>query len=78
MHKTRSKSLEEITLVSRFRNLVRSSPNIALGETVACATCVVARRANIVGFCWLAQLTLNLGQDPLSQQMVLLPGLGPA
>ena len=75
MRKGRSKALEDITLVSGCRNLVLASPHIASSETVACGTRVVAERATSEGFCWLVQLTLNLGQDPLSQKMVLLPGL---
>ena len=60
--------LEEITLVFGCINLVLASPNTASGETVAYATQVVVKRASSVGFCWLAQLTLNLGQGPLSHQ----------
>jgi len=62
--------LKDTTLVSRCRNLVLASPHAALDETIAYDMWVVTERASSVGICWLAQLTLNLGQDPLSQQIV--------
>ncbi len=77
MCESRSKELEDTTLVFRCIELVISSPHTTLGEIASCATQVVSEKASSVGFLWLAQLTLNLGQDPLSQQMVSLLGLGP-
>lgn len=53
-----------MTLISRCRNLVLSSPRTASGETVACTTLVFAERASNVGICWLTQLTLNLVRTP--------------
>ena len=76
MHKGRSEALEDITLVSGCIKLVLASPYTSSGETAAYATQVVSKRDSSVGFCWLAQLTLNLGQDQLSQQMVLFSGPG--
>ena len=62
----RSQALKDITLLFGCRNLVFASPHTASGETVAYTTRVVAEGVSSVGICWLAQLTLNLGQDPLS------------
>jgi len=63
----RSRVLKDITHISRCRNLVPASPHIASSETGAYAPRVVAKMASSVGVCWLAQLTLNLGQGHLSQ-----------
>jgi len=68
--------LKDITLVSECKNLVLASPHTTSSETIACTMRVVAERGSSVGFCWLAHLTLNLGQEPLSQQMVPLSGPG--
>jgi len=46
-----------------------------LSETSICALRTVVERVGSVGFVWLKPL-LNLGQAPLSQQMVLLLGPG--
>lgn len=56
-------------------NVVLTSPHTASCETLLCATQIDAKRASSVGFC-LVQLTLNLGQDPLSPKMVPFPGPG--
>lgn len=68
--------LETITQDCGRRNLVLTSPNIASGETVTFITWVVSETPNNLGFCWLVQITLNPGQAPSSQQIVMLPGLG--
>jgi len=60
--------LKDITLDSRCRNLVLASPLITLGKTTAYAIRVVSESASSVGICWLAQLTMNLGQDPLANK----------
>lgn len=67
LRKSKSKLLKHITLGSGCRNMVLASPNIASSETTTYATQVVTDRASSVGFCWLVQLTQNLGQDPLRQ-----------
>ena len=63
----RSRALKDIALISRCENMVLASPHTALGENAACTKKFVAKRANSVAFFWLAQLTLNLSQEPLSQ-----------
>jgi len=56
-----------ITLISGCEKLVPTPPHTDSVETSVRALWIDAERASSVGIC-LAQLTLNLGQDPLSQQ----------
>lgn len=56
---------KDITRIYRCGILVLTSPHISLGKTSVCIAWVDVERASSVGFC-LAQLTMNLGQDPLS------------
>jgi len=65
----------DITLISGSKNLVAASPHTISGETSVCAPRIGAERASSVGICF-TQLTLNLGQQPLSQKMVSLSGPG--
>lgn len=44
---------------------------MASGETTTCVTWVVVERADNVGFCWLTQLTPNLGPSPLNPTHVV-------
>lgn len=45
--------------------MVLASPITASVETVAYAMQILAERVGSVGFCWLVQLTMNLGLRPL-------------
>ena len=74
MHEGNSRVLKDITLISGCGNLVPAPPHTTSGETATYDMWVVFERASSVGFCWLAQLTLNLGQDSLCQ---LLGSRGP-
>ena len=65
----RFKEFKDTTLVSGCKYLVLTSPHIDLSETATCTMWVVSEWASNVGFYWLVHLTLNLGQDSLSQHV---------
>jgi len=61
-------------LISGCGNFVPASPNTSSGGTSVCTSWIDAERASCLGIC-LVQITMNLGQDLISQQMVLLLGM---
>ena len=59
-------------MISVCGNLVPTSPHTDLGETLVHAMLIDAKRAISVGIC-LVKLTLNLSQDPVSQNHLYNP-----
>jgi len=72
---TNSETIQTSQTSQGCGNLVLAPFHTTSGETSVCAPWTVAERASSTGIC-LANLTLNLGQAPISQQMVSLLGPG--
>jgi len=66
LHKGRSKSSKDITLICGCGNLVPASSHTTSSETSVRVLRIDVERDSSVGIC-LVQLTLNLDQDPLNQ-----------